>query len=475
MRLFKPLAIGALVLVLAGAVLPWYFGAELERHVRNSLDAALMMGTHYEVEVDRGYLQSRYRISHRLDEQIRQALVAEGEPAPVWLPDTLTIELFAWHGPWLTRTGPGLGLADLESTSNESTFPELARLFDDTGIPYISRMRGRIDFGGGGDLYFDTPEFQILQPRFFFDFGGLQGHVRFEDWGRLAVTNFSGSGFNFRGSNDAILGVNQIDFHADMEMADSRWMPVGDSYIRMERVIAGTPLDEAAFDNLLLRFGADQGSAADNLIIEYGIELDRATLSAGTFENVGMLLSYDNISIDFLDGYFDLVEATASLDAVERQTREDEFMLDNLPEFLSHDPGISVSRLTLTQEGQSLDASLNIRVRGDSVDVPQILMSPFFLISSLEADLEVRIHEQLAMTLAGWYLAGEVDAIFANNPDMAESLDQRDSMIQQRASMLMSLALMQGFAQREDVDLVTRIELRDSSLNLNGVEMPLPF
>lgn len=475
-----------LALVLLVLISPLYVGIQIEKDARAALAENQYPGYEVTLEVDRGYRHSTYLIGYGFDPDYFASPDMTPEQLALVQEWTRGFELAVQveHGPLLWQHGQGFGAAAFELNLGAELGDQFAAFLDQIGQETLGWITGQVSFSGDIDLNYLVREFEFVQtsngvPLARLEFEGLSGKATVADWGQ------------------------SIDFEAEYGAARMSWGPAGDKG-RME--LAAQPLKGAfqrnaefeqlytgsmqwqiphlfwqqqelgllQLDDMVLVIRSEMPDS-ERIQLSYRFTLDELQLDETRLTDVELGFAYRSIDAAAANAYIEIFSRMESNDPEIMQQMLLQYVDDYLPQVLAKDPGLALDPLRFSLDGESVNVRLTVNLVGDQVVLPLNPINPFALLYALSGELSVDASAAAVERLVRMQVTESIDASIAANPEAAVDESMRETMIEQQSNMMLLMATEQGFLNREGDRLTSRITLANGLLDINGMQMPVPF
>lgn len=202
-------------------------------------------------------------------------------------------------------------------------------------------------------------------------------------------------------------------------------------------------------------------------------ELDKLVASDQQVNKLLMRLTYDRISVAFMQGYQDAIDQNPDANFDEQAVE----VLTNLvyEELLAYSPKIAIDELSFEHNTGKFDANFMVTIDGDAiVEAGLNGENPMALIPFVKMDSKVVSDKALAEFIATEYMTQQMQDQMAATGEQATAEDIAAMVDEQVPGMLQMLEAQNIFVSEDD-SYVTSMEFNQGQASLNGQPMPLPF
>ncbi|GEM_PF-1863899 len=471
--------VGAVAALLLAS--PYFIGMQIESGAQSYIEQYQVPGYEYSLHVDRGYTSSVLTYGLGLDPSMLTSSADIDDEQAALLSAVfaqLKIRVYVEHGPVLTQNGLGFGLADMVTSVNGDEVPVLLDYLALAGFDEFFTASGRLEFDGSGEVDYAVSAMQYLDQDLGIEasYSGLTGTLNFEGLGRFISSEAFSEGGKFVVDGIAFVDVGPMKMSYEMALDQGLiWFGTGSADVEFDSLVLSSPEQSGSIEGLRADMYIFDGGTSDSTSIEYSLGFDGLDSDTLQLDNALVAFSYENISKKALENYLKLAMSLDFSDDDTVQAALLQFAIDELPEALLHNPGLSVPRLSFSHQGRSFEGSLRAAIDGQKVTIPIDFRRPDLLIPALTAELHLDADESLVNDLMIIQASSSVDASFAGNNEFDLTAEMRQTMIEQQASMTIGIAAIQGFVIRNNGRIKANIGLADRLLDINGTPMPLPF
>ena len=477
--------IGIGVLLLLVALLfasPFYVGKKIEDGAQQQVAESQSSGYKYTLDVDRGYrssvlkygievvptaLSTDYGLSTSKANAISEAL-SKGE-----------IKVQVDHGPFLTGDGFALGWADINIALDRSTSPDIAEVLEIMEVEEFFTASTRVSLSGTGNYEFSVPRLIYVGPVSGDNvrFNGLTGQGSYSDFGRQYSMEAESQGGIVAAQFAYIaLGPFSSSIEADMD-EDYRYWGDMDSDLDVDSIIYSSEQANISMFGVKASGDMEDGDTAELGDVEYALELESFSSGSLKVEDVETSFAFSNISKQFLEDY---MAFEATMDREDPEGMEAEilnFVESELPALLRSSPGFSIPKFAFSHEGRTFDVGIDLAIDGGKLTDDDVVLQnvPMMLLPALDAELILDADESLVNYLVLIRAENSVDASLAGLSEEEVTPELRQAMIDQQVATMLNIAEGQGFIVNENGRIKSEITFSESTLDVNGRMMPLPF
>lgn len=475
-----------LALVVLVLVSPYYVGMQMEKDARAAVSEIQWPGYQFSLQVDRGYRHSLYQVQVEFD---RAQWVTEDMPPGMQalLEDALQpllIPVRVEHGPLLWQRGSGFAAAAFEIELDDELGTGWSGFLNQVGLESLGNLGGQVQFNGEIELAAGLAAFRYVLtsnrvPLGEADFGGLQSEFLISGWGQShqiesrigeIMLDYGPAGDRSRLN----IGAQQITGSFE-RIEGARFLYTGQMDWLFETVEWGNSLASGSMQQVTMAYVSQPAEIEGTLDLSYRFSANRLDSEGQAFEDLQMGFAYLDISIEVVEAYIQLLMDIDTGDDEASMAALQLFASQQLPNLLQNDPGLAIDPLRFSRGDQSFSASLELHIDGDMVVLPVNPANPAGLVYALFGELNLEVDRALAEQLVRMQVTSQIDQSIAANPQADIDEQMREAMINQQSSMMLRMAVEQGFVEAQGDLLTTRVGLSSGLLDINGFQVPLPF
>ncbi|MEM9384478.1 MAG: DUF945 family protein [Pseudomonadota bacterium] len=503
MNLIRILLIASLPVAALIAVPPALIGPQVEEQVQIGIAQASdnPVASIRLTEYTRGWFGAEGRIVVQAREEYLDAVLAERaaeesaqdsqaaasmEEVRASLLEPVEFDLDIAHGALLFQNGLGLGAASAVLTLEDTFKEDLPELEMDGEV--TSTMR--VAFDRSVDFAFDIPSFELRfeppdEPAGEVQFLGLASSGRYDTVASEVVYAATMPLLSVKIGDNVVISVDNTAFEGTgQELTEDVWLGDFNWTTAQMRISA---VDEDAgdtYDLLMERFNSnmavDQDKDSNLLFVEMGYSIDH--MVAEEYEGgFNLPITVRNIPVETMQGYMSLLDDPAAAAAFEDDTapvteKLTEQLLGIFEPWLAASPELRVGPAKVDLPDGTLNVDMRVLVSGDEFSKVGIaaMADPNVLGQVLSATLDASVPVAQAESLAKWVLTDQITSGMAGQPPEYQlTPEQAAEMAAQQAPGMLSELVQQGIIEREGDNYTAAIKVKDGSVDMNGLVLPL--
>lgn len=465
----KKLTIIALLIAAMGLIGPKIIGSVANKNINEAV-VAINEAPGYQakvVSVESGWFSTSAKANVRLDPAIFGDMFPYPEVATFFEDFSITVNVNAQHGPFLSLNGLGVGLLALKAEVDESMLRDILTYSDDQRLYSLAMdmsLFGSVD-------YADKVEgFSVI---------GMDG-ISFSGW--TGNGSMSSSHLDYKGQMGSLaIGSDLVAFEINsmslvMDVDDS-WAsmmtdPFYDSTFEFNigSLIMGSSTDQSrsvTIDNMVMDGVSKQSDDGQLLDVDFNYSVGRITTPQFTAEDMVVKTELLNLEKDFMTA---MQEVSANPLALEEMASNIESKL--LPQ-LQVSPAFNITEMSGTIGDGGFSGKMLTKLAGVE-GIPANLEDLGFWASKVVVDSKFEVEKAMALFVAELSLNSQ----FKNNPAISGQMTDTEieALAAQQAAFMVDTLSQQGMvAVNADGNLEIAFTMKDGQAVLNGNPMPLPF
>lgn len=465
----KKLTIIALLIAAMGLIGPKIIGSVANKNINEAV-VAINEAPGYQakvVSVESGWFSTSAKANVRLDPAIFGDMFPYPEVATFFEDFSITVNVNAQHGPFLSLNGLGVGLLALKAEVDESMLRDILTYSDDQRLYSLAMdmsLFGSVD-------YADKVEgFSVI---------GMDG-ISFSGW--TGNGSMSSSHLDYKGQMGSLaIGSDLVAFEINsmslvMDVDDS-WAsmmtdPFYDSAFEFNigSLIMGSSTDQSrsvTIDNMVMDGVSKQSDDGQLLDVDFNYSVGRITTPQFTAEDMVVKTELLNLEKDFMTA---MQEVSANPLALEEMASNIESKL--LPQ-LQVSPAFNITEMSGTIGDGGFSGKMLTKLAGVE-GIPANLEDLGFWASKVVVDSKFEVEKAMALFVAELSLNSQ----FKNNPAISGQMTDTEieALAAQQAAFMVDTLSQQGMvAVNADGNLEIAFTMKDGQAVLNGNPMPLPF
>ena len=465
----KKLTIIALLIAAMGLIGPKIIGSVANKNINEAV-VAINEAPGYQakvVSVESGWFSTSAKANVRLDPAIFGDMFPYPEVATFFEDFSITVNVNAQHGPFLSLNGLGVGLLALKAEVDESMLRDILTYSDDQRLYSLAMdmsLFGSVD-------YADKVEgFSVI---------GMDG-ISFSGW--TGNGSMSSSHLDYKGQMGSLaigsdlfaFEINSMSLVMDVDDSWASMMtdPFYDSTFEFNigSLIMGSSTDQSrsvTIDNMVMDGVSKQSDDGQLLDVDFNYSVGRITTPQFTAEDMVVKTELLNLEKDFMTA---MQEVSANPLALEEMASNIESKL--LPQ-LQVSPAFNITEMSGTIGDGGFSGKMLTKLAGVE-GIPANLEDLGFWASKVVVDSKFEVEKAMALFVAELSLNSQ----FKNNPAISGQMTDTEieALAAQQAVFMVDTLSQQGMvAVNADGNLEIAFTMKDGQAVLNGNPMPLPF
>lgn len=501
MNLTRILLIGSLPVAAIVALPPALIGPEVEEGIQIAVAEAAdnPVASVRLAEYDRGWFGATGRIVMQAREEYIDATLAERAPEDgvaldpqavaarektrAALLEPVGLELDVAHGTVLFQNGLGLGAASVVVTLEDAVTQRLTELEMDGQV----HATMRVGFDESLDFTFDIPTF-----RFPFEDQDTTGEVNFLGFQLGGRYDTVSQKVDYTGTmpslaitldENGIVSLDETRVEGDnTELTEDIWL--GDTTWTTEQVRISIPSGDGEgvdlrMEGFSITMNMDVEDSGELLLMEGAYTVDKMT--GEDYEgSLSVPLSVRNIPVDSMQAYMTLMSDPANAAAMDDDAPMSEALTQQLfaifEPVLAASPALRIGPAKVVLPEGPINVDMQMQVAGDEFSQVGLaaMADPNVLGQVLSATLDASLPVAQAESVAEWILADQIASSMAGQPPEYQlTPEQAAEMATQQVPGMLSELVQQGIIQRDGDSYVASIKVKDGSIDMNGLVLPL--
>ena len=465
----KKFTIIALLIAAMGLIGPKIIGSVANKNINEAV-VAINEAPGYQakvVSVESGWFSTSAKANVRLDPAIFGDMSSNPEVATFFEDFSITVNVNAQHGPFLSLNGLGVGLLALKAEVDESMLRDILTYSDDQRLYSLAMdmsLFGSVD-------YADKVEgFSVI---------GMDG-ISFSGW--TGNGSMSSSHLDYKGQMGSLaigsdlfaFEINSMSLVMDVDDSWASMMtdPFYDSTFEFNigSLIMGSSTDQSrsvTIDNMVMDGVSKQSDDGQLLDVDFNYSVGRITTPQFTAEDMVVKTELLNLEKDFMTA---MQEVSANPLALEEMASNIESKL--LPQ-LQVSPAFNITEMSGTIGDGGFSGKMLTKLAGVE-GIPANLEDLGFWASKVVVDSKFEVEKAMALFVAELSLNSQ----FKNNPAISGQMTDTEieALAAQQAVFMVDTLSQQGMvAVNADGNLEIAFTMKDGQAVLNGNPMPLPF
>ena len=464
----KTLSIIVVLLLGFALIGPKFAGMTFNQKVDDYIDAVNAQGVYEITMLERE--QTWFSSTAEIKAKINLPNAAQQGDIQDW---SANFQIEAQHGPFLTRSGFGIGWLDWAVTLIVNELPPSFKIASQDPIYQASGKMG---------LFADTSyqdrilAFTYTEPTMgmVFSTDGWQGQGHFSSSSFMYEGLLSNMKMGLPDTYDLMIDELQVSSDTQASIMDmlSGSFYNGNAALSMSELKLNNLVDKssAQVSNLTLNSSIDFDSGSGLADTTTNLTLDSFTNAELTLKDTVLVLEVNNLQEAFFKAYQQMnKEIMESPDRA--QSIMQETMQNHLLGQLSADPEFNLSKFEAVLNDGNINMSSNSKLVGISA-LPDTLESNTFWLEHLASTAQMNVDESAALFIAKTFIEGQL----AGNPQLAEmEPEQFKQVIAQQSVATINSMVQQGLLEKTENGYSMSFTLNDGKATLNGKAMPIPM